>query len=348
MRALPFCVVASLALSAQEAAFFHEETPSLWKPAWELTLRGDRTGGLGDEDFQRVGARLRLRWRWDLGPLETTLATRHAVGSDGNARNFDRYDNLPSNESRLDLAQIAWRPTAPKTFLEVRIGLQETGLLSQESYWDRDLRVLGGGVRAAYRDGKHVQELGLRGVAGRVRTVQGGRIDVAALQAVLKLDTGAFSWTAHAGRWHLKWDPSEYRLRALPGANPTVRQHSKLDVAGVGVLWNSLLPLEFKAVRHRNPDTREDGAETQFWVGSRNRAWWPQVGYIWQRFEKTGTHFPVNGDDWWYYWNARGPRYELALPLPGNWLVSAVYLRHFRYGADEAVTRRLLILTKRF
>jgi hypothetical protein len=62
----------------------------------------------------------------------------------------------------------------------------------------------------------------------------------------------------------------------------------------------------------------------------------------------TGTLYPVNGDEWWFYRKARGHRADLALPLPGRWIVSAMYVRQRLDGDDYSVTRTMLVLTKRF
>lgn len=337
-------------LLAQEGPPFPEEARNPWVPAWEWTLKGDRVNGLqGDTgDFQRILSFLRLRWTWESGPFDATLGTRHALGSDGNQFNVDRYDQQVSNGSRLDLAQIRWRANGPRAFGEVRAGLQEAGLVSHESFWDKDLRVAGLGFRLAFRGEEHLQEAGLRGVVGRVPTLVGGKVDLVALQAVAKFDTGAWSWTFHAGRWELHWDPTDYREHPLPGLPTNARQRLVLDAAGGGLLWNGPLPIEVRSVFQRNPDTSDRGTETQIKLGSRARAWWPQAGFTWQRFERTGTLYPVNGDEWWWIANARGPRYELGLALPAHWFLSATYIRHRWYPGEQLVERRFIVLTKQF
>lgn len=337
-------------LCAQEAAF-PEKASSPWAPAWELTLRGDRIDWLGPgaHQEQRGSARLRLRWEWESGAWSGALGSWAAVGTDSNDRNQDWYDHQPSNGARLDAAWIQFAARGPSGFFELKAGHQENPLLAQESFWDRDLRLTGASLRLAWRS-EHVPELGLRLAGGRVRTLIDGDVALAAAQLVARLETGPLAWTAHAGRWSLRWDASAHRERPLGYVYyGNERQKLDLDVAGLGVAWHGLLPVELKGVVHRDPDSRQDGAEFQAWIGSRSRRWWPQVGYVWQRFEARGTLPPVNGDDWWFVADARGPRWEAALALPGRWLLVATYVRHARYAAyTYPVDRRLLQAIKRF
>jgi hypothetical protein len=86
----------------------------------------------------------------------------------------------------------------------------------------------------------------------------------------------------------------------------------------------------------------------QVTAGSRERVYWPQLSFTWQRLSSTGTLYPVNGDEWWFYRRARGPRFEAALPLPGRWIASVVVLRQRADGDEYRVTRKLLVLMKRF
>lgn len=335
-------------LLAQEA-YFKEEAPPWWQPAWELTLRRDRIGE-PEEDYTlvtRESARLRLRWARDAGEWSWALGSWSALGSDGNRFNIGRYDQQPSNGHRLDAAWIQWARTRERGFMEVRLGHQENPLLSQESLWDKDLRVTGLGLRAAWR-GEGIPELGLRAVGGRVRTLLDGNVTLTAAQGVLRFEFGPVDATLHAGRWILRFDPSTDRERFVPGLDPAARQELRQDVAGAGLVWHAALPLEVKAIRHRDPVSGEDGAEFQAWIGSRSRTWWPQVGYVWQRFDRMGTLYPVNGDDWWFMWNARGPRWEVALPLPHHWLLVATYLQHRWYRNGHLVDRSLIQLVKRF
>lgn len=349
MRLARTALFLSLPLLAQEAQFFPEESSSAWLPSWELTLRADRTSIRFPSawDIDRSWARLRLRWthegeRWSVG-----LGTRSSVGTDGNRFNTVRYDQQPSNGTQLDQAWLSLQGQGQHSFGELKVGLQENPLLSQESIWDPDLRLKGISLRAALRN-DHVQEFGLRATLGRVRTLPGGRVDLAAAQMVLKLDTGPFSWLAHGGRWRLDFDASDHRERAVPGVSPELRQRLTLDTLGGAWIWNAAFPVELRAIHQKNPDTHESGGEYQAWLGSRNKVWWPQFGYIWQRYDHTGTLYPVGGDDWWFMWNARGPRYEAALPLPGTWLLTATYLRHQWYGHPLPVERRFVSLRKRF
>ncbi len=342
-------LILALPLAAQDA-YFKEAPVNPWLPAWELTLRADRI----DEPamqlrlVDRSSARLRLKWTWEDGPWSGSLGTWSALGSDSNTLNIWRYDQQPSDGARLDAAWVQVRGASEAGFVEFRLGHQENPLLTQESLWDKDLRVTGASLRATYRN-ESIQELGLRAVAGRVRTLPDGNVVLAAAQAVLRFDTGPISWTAHGGRWMLRWDGSDHREMEPRGGVVRARQELSQDVLGAGATWHLTVPVEVKAIRHRDPESRDEGAEFQAWIGSRNRPWWPQIGYIWQRYESRGTLYPVNGDDWWFMNNARGPRYEAALALPGKWLVVASYIRHQSYQAWTYRTdRRLLQVIKRF
>ncbi|GLH69959.1 hypothetical protein GETHPA_14920 [Geothrix rubra] len=343
--------LAALAVSGQEAAPFAPEPADPWRPRWELTLRGDRLSDPGDptEDFRRAGLQLRLRWAWDQDALHLEAGTRSAMGSDGNRFNAPRWDQQPSNGTQLDLARAAVAWTSERAFASLSAGLQENGLLASQAIWDRDLRFLGAESRVGFRDAAgRVQEAGFRAAAGRVRTVQGGRVDLAAGQAVLQLDTGPLSWTAHVGRWTLAWDPADERLRRLPGHDPAARQRLVLDAAGASGTWHAVFPLEARWFGARNRDTGETSEELQALAGSRERTWWPQLAFTWQRLSSTGTLYPVNGDEWWFYRRARGPRLDLSLPLPGNWIATFVCLRQTAEGEDYRVTRSMLVLLKRF
>lgn len=342
-------LIVALPLAAQDV-YFKEAPANPWLPAWELTLRADRIDepAMHRRLVERESARLRLKWTWEAGPWSGTLGTWSALGSDSNALNIWRYDQQPSDGTRLDAAWVQVRGANEAGLVELRLGHQENPLLTQESLWDKDLRVTGASLRAAFRN-ETFQELGIRGVAGRVRTLPDGNVMLAAAQLVARFDTGPVSWTAHAGRWMLRWDASDHRELELPGGVVRTRQELSQDVLGAGATWHMIVPLEVKAIHHRDPESREKGAEFQAWIGSRNRPWWPQIGYVWQRFEPRGTFHAVNGDDWWFMTNARGPRYEVALPLPGKWMLVATYLRHQSYRAwSYPVDRRLLQVVKRF
>lgn len=335
----------------QQPGPFIPEPPQPWKPAWELTLRGDQLKNPTDpsESFHRTDAQLRLRWDWEFEALRLVGGIRSAMGSDGNQLNAARWDQQPSNGTQVDVAHgdLSW--VTEQTFSTLRLGFQENGLLTSQALWDRDLRFLGAGGIAGIRgaDGP-LQEASLRAEAGRVRNVLGGQGDLAAGQVVLKVDTGPWSWTAHAGRWALSWDPGDERLRRLPGHDPTQRQRLVVDAGGASGKWNTTFPLEARWFRSANRDTGETSEEVQVTAGSRERVYWPQASFTWQRLSSTGTLYPVNGDEWWFYRRARGPRFDLALPLPGHWLVSAVFLRQRSDGEDYLITRKLLVLMKRF
>jgi len=343
--------LAALAAFGQEAVPFTPEPVDPWRPVWELTVRGDRLSDPADaaEAFRRASVQLRLRWAWDLDALHLEAGTRSATGSDGNRFNAPRWDQQPSNGTQLDLARGAVSWVSERAFGSLSLGLQENGLLASQAIWDRDLRFLGAEGRFGVRDSAgRVQEAGVRAVAGRVRTILGGRVDLAAGQAVLKLDTGPWSWSAHVGRWTLAWDPADERLRRLPGHDPFARQRLTLDAAGAAGRWNTVFPLEARWFGARNRDTGETSEEIQAVAGSRERVYWPQVTFTWQRLSSTGTLYPVNGDEWWFYRRARGPRLDLSLPLPGHWIATLVHLRQTADGEDYRITRTMLVLMKRF
>ncbi len=141
-----------MALTGQDT-YFKEPVASPWLPAWELTLRGDRIDDPeeGRRIVERGSARLRLLWSWEQGAWSGALSSWSALGTDGNRFNADRYDQQPSNGTRLDAAWIQVRGASDSGFLELRLGHQENPLLSQESLWDKDLRLSGATLRAAYR-----------------------------------------------------------------------------------------------------------------------------------------------------------------------------------------------------
>jgi hypothetical protein len=344
-------LLAAAAAFGQEAVPFPQEPSGPWKPAWELSLRADQLSNPVETrtSFHRDDLQLRLRWSWELEPLRFVAGTRSALGSDGNQFNPPRWDQQPSNGTQVDLAHADLSWVAERTFGGVRLGFQENGLVASQALWDRNLRLLGGGGTAGVRDTEGlVQEASLRGVAGRVRTILGGRVDVAAGQAVLKLDTGPWSWTAHAGRWGLSWDPGPARLRPLPGHGVTDRQRMVLDAGGASGKWNTAFPLEVRWSGSRNRETGETSEEVQATVGSRERVYWPQLSLTWQRLSSTGTLYPVNGDEWWFYRRARGPRCDLSLPLPHRWVATFTLLRQRSDGEDYLITRTMLVLVKRF
>jgi hypothetical protein len=343
--------LAAVTAFGQEAVPFVPEPLQPWKPAWELTLRGDQLKDPGDasEGFRRGAVQLRLRWNWEFEGLRLVGGLRSAMGSDGNQFNAPRWDQQPSNGTQVDVAhgELSW--LSQRAFGTLRLGFQENGLLTSQTLWDRDLRFLGAGGIAGIRgtDGP-LQEASLRAEAGRVRNLLGGQGDLAAGQVALKVDTGSWSWTAHAGRWSLTWEPGDERLRRLPGYDPAARQRLVLDAGGASTRWNTLFPLEARWFRSTNRDTGETSEEFQVAAGSRERVYWPQASFTWQRLSSTGTLYPVNGDEWWFYRRARGPRFDLALPLPHRWIASAIFLRQRSDGEDYLISRTMLVLEKRF
>lgn len=350
LRGWTFPLVAVLA-AAQEPAPFTPEAAGSWKPAWELTFAGDRLSdpGYDSASFRRANLRLRLRWSWELAPLRLEAGTRTALGSDGNRFNPPRWDQQPSNGTQLDLARasVAW--VSERAFATLGLGLQESGLIASQALWDRDLRYLGAGARVGFRGaGAVLQEAGLRVAAGRVQTLLGGRADLAAGQVVVKVDTGPWSWVAHAGRWDLAWTSGGTRLRPLPGHEAEPRQRMAVEAGGLSTTWNAAFPWSARWFGSRNPATRDTSEEAQLVAGSRERIYWPQVALTWQRLSSTGTLYPVNGDEWWFYRRARGPRLEVALPLPGQWVVAVTHLRQRADGEPSLVTRNMVVLTKRF
>jgi hypothetical protein len=343
-----------LALSAalaQEPAPFPEERANPWQPAWELTARADQVASTGDdsENFRRAGLQLRLRWAEDWRFLHLEAGTRSAIGSDSNQLNVPRWDQQPSNGSQLDMARVDLTGVTGRTFGTLRLGFQDNPLLASQTVWDRKLRFLGAGASGGFRGaGALLQEAGFRVAAGRVRTILGGDVDLVAGQLVLKVDTGPFSWTAQAARWNLTWKTGPERLTPLPGFRAAARQRIDLDNVGVSGTWNSIFPVEARWSGYRNRGTSQDSEEFQVLFGSRERPWWPQVVYTWQRLSSTGTLYPVNGDEWWFYRGARGPRVDLSLPFPGRWVATVTYMRQRADWETYPVERRQLTILKRF
>jgi hypothetical protein len=344
-------LLATTVAFAQEANYFAPPAPSWWEPAWELTLRGDQltVPDYPADAFRRIGLQLRLKWTWEREAWRLEVGTRSALGSDGNQFNAPRWDQQPSNGSQMDTAraQVSWQ--GERSFGHLSLGFQENGLLVSQSLWDRDLRFLGGSIRMGVRSASGLlQEAGIRAEVGRVRNILGGEVDLAAGQGVLKLDTGPLSWSAHAGRWQLSWNPGGERLRRVPGQNPADRSRLVLDAAGGGAAWHARLPLEARWSGARNRENGDTSEEVQVLVGSQERVYWPQVSFTWQRLSSTGTLYPVNGDEWWLYRRARGPRFDIVLPLPDKWLASVSHLRQRSDGANEFLSRTMLVLVKRF
>ena len=344
-------LLAAMLASGQDAAPFLPAPQEPWKPAWELTFRGDRLADPEEagESFRRAGIQLRLRWSWELDQVRLEAGTRSAMGSDSNRLNAPRWDQQPSNGSQLDVIRGVASWLTEQTFSSLSLGFQENGLMTSQALWDRDLRFLGAVATAGLRSANGlVQEAGIRAEAGRVRNILGGNGDLAAAQVVLKMDTGSWSWSAHVDRWTLAWDPGGERLRRLPGHDPTARQRMALDAVGASGRWNTVLPLEARWFRSRNRATGESSEEAQMTAGSTERIYWPAFSCTWQRLSSTGTLYPVNGDEWWFYRRARGPRFDVSMPLPGQWLASLVLLRQTADGDSYQVTRTMVLLVKRF
>jgi hypothetical protein len=193
-----------------------------------------------------------------------------------------------------------------------------------------------------------VQEASARTALGRVRTVYPGNdVDLGAFQAVLKLGSGAYSFAAHADRWNLAWDADEGRF-AAPDFRGTGRQRIVLDGAGAAVRREGPVPLEARWSGYRNRDTRDTSEEFQLIAGSRERPFRPQVSYTWQRLGSTGTLYPLDSDQWWYYRGAKGPRVDVVLPLRGLWSVSLVYLRQGIRRSPQEAEKTMFTVLKRF
>ncbi len=360
MRLSALCL-AGVALSAQQPEYFKEEKRAWWKPGVELEAFHDRIefDPYNRKPIERTLGRLRLRWQ--LGGESDWWKLRagsvHRASSDGNRNNVARLDNEPSNGSSLDLAELRLRALSAHGGAELHGGLVESGLLSQESLYDPDLRIIGGGGRVFWRhEASGLEELGLRGETGDIRLVQGGRVRITAFQGVLRFSTGPVTWTAYGGPWKLEArqeDAAKFR-RQNPGGtgggypNPTYR----FDTFGAGFLWSGDLPLEVKALRHKNKDTGEKGEELQVWLGASTRPYWPRVGYIRQLLAPTGALASVNGDLWWHHASADGERYVLQLPLPKKWSLTYSIVDQRRRNVAPPATvgfkRTLVGLSKRF
>lgn len=349
---LPLAGQATPEPAAQEPVYFSEQETPWWMPKGQLDVTSERIRIVPyypNLRLDRSRARLELGWKSALGFGVGEVALRSSLGSDGNAFNAPRYDQEPSNGVWLQRASITLPVARESYFGELVLGLQGNPLLSQESLWDHDLALVGVGLRAAFRQEEAgVQEAGLRMVKGRVRTFPGETTDLTAIQGVFRFETGAYAWTAHAGRWELGWDVGRNRFKSAVDPEDTRRQNLRLDALGFGVQNTGSWPWELRGIHHRNPATGATGGEFQAWLGSRAYLWRPQLGYIWQRFDFTGTLMPVNGDEWWFTRGARGPRYLLVLPLPHQLRLTLSYLRQQRYGDDDVLERTALSLQWQF
>ena len=363
LRLAAFALLAWAPGARAQDAFFKEPAQTWWRPTWELEARTDRTTFSDSRpDLDRQNVRLRLRWSlgedggwWGFG-----FGSAHRAGSDGNRFNLPRFDNESSNGNSLDLAELRLQGSWERGGLSMRGGLVENDLLSAESLWDPDLRVIGGGARAFLRTpGGMVEEAGIRVVAGDARLIAGGRVTLRAVQAVLRLQTGPIAWTAFGGPWNLQArqeDALNFRRQnpvSAPGnpyyvpggyADPEFR----FTVVGASIQFLGIVPVELKAIKHSNLDYPDWGGEFQAWVGSRTRRWWPQLGYIRQRLDPAGALASVNGDLWWLHANGDGQRYVLALGLPARWSASWTYVEQSRRGGTLRFTRSIIGVQKRF
>lgn len=349
----PLLALLACTLALAQDVPFPEERPEPWTPRWELTARAERVAGvIGDDgqpmgDLLREGVQLRLRWGAEWSGLDWEAGLRSAVGSDGNRNNIARWDQQPSNGTQLDLARAELYRVSEQVFGRLRVGFQELGLLTTQAVWDDDLRFLGAAVAGGYRAGL-VEEAGLRAARGRVRTVYPGNdVDLGALQAVLKLASGAHAWTFHVDRWNLAWDADEGRFQALQYGG-SGRQRLVLDGVGGAWRWDGPVPLEARWSGYRERSTRETSEEFTFLAGSRVRLYRPQFAFTWERLSSTGCLYPLNSDQWWYYRDAKGPRYDLHLPLRALWTVSLTYLRQRVPWTPVPAEKTLLSAVKRF
>lgn len=333
-------------------AYFSETTPAWWQPKGELSVEAERIPAVPDPEgptATRTRALLQMGWQPSWRFLEGELAFRSALGSDGNALNGLRYDQRPSNGTWLQRAALRFQMARESGFGSVTLGLQGNPLLSQESLWDHDLALNGLGFRAAYRnDESDIQEVGIRAVAGRVRTFPDAAADLVATQAVVRLGIGGLDWTAHIAHWELRWDAGVHRFLALPGQEHALRQIQRMDAIGMGLQGQGEWPWEVRGIHHRNPATGKTGGELQAWFGARTRPWRPQLGYILQRFAPTGTFMPLYGDEWWFTQGARGPRYVLVLPLPKGFRFTLSYLEQTREDYSYPIRRTALSVLWQF
>lgn len=343
LRRLAHCLLGTLALGAQEPAYFQEAERPWWRPQGTLHLDVERLPSLRDDyvqDDTRVRTLLDLGWSRSWKAITAEVAVRGAVGSDGNAGNLDRYDQRPSNGAWLQRASLRVEALREHTAASLTLGLQGNPLLSSEALWDRDLALNGTGVRAGYRDdGRGLLEAGVRGVMGWVRTFPDQAVWVRAAQALLRLEAGGAEWLLHVDRWEVRWDAGDERFEPLPGGAALRRQMVRLDVAGLGVSGGADLPWSVGATLQRNAITRETGTEVQAWLGPQARPFRPRVGLIHQRLAATGTAFATGGDDWWFVGASRGSRWVAQLPLRRGMRLALAQLFH-RTDADPRTSKR--------
>lgn len=355
-RNLIFLLLATGPLLAQDT-YFKEPEQKWWLPAWELNgWHDDIDRGPGKSAIIRDRSRLRLRWQigQDDSWIQLRTGSAHYAGSDGNKNNLARFDNEPSNGSRLDLAELRIQSVGSMGGVEIHGGLVENGLISTESLWDPDLRVIGGSARAFFRspDGLF-DEIGIRATVGNARLLEGGRVEINAVQGIAKATIGQATWTFFGGPWNLKARPQDLALfhRQNPLADPEyydVATKYSLTTYGVAISNSTDLPFEIKAQRHTNHNTKDQGGELQVFLGSRTQKWSPQIGWVRQIMAPSSQLASINGDLWWFHANADGFRYIAALPLPKKWLIQYSYVnQRLRSAKDPLKTHRVDVI-KRF
>lgn len=358
-RRLSFLLLTGPALLAQDA-YFKEPERRWWLPSWELDgWHDDINRGPGKPAIIRDRSRLRLRWQLgeDDDWIQLRAGSAHYAGSDGNRFNLLRFDNEPSNGTQLDLADLRLQTLKASGGLEAHGGLVENGLISTESLWDPDLRIIGGFGRAFYRTPEGpLEELGIRAATGDVRLMAGGRVAITAVQGVARVATGPVTWTLFGGPWDLKARPQDQAnfQRQNPLTDPYYPGYSevgtefRLSTYGIAITTSTVVPIEIKAQRHTNRETKQEGGELQVFLGSNTRKWWPQIGWVRQVMAPNSQLASVNGDIWWFHANADGNRYVLTLPLPKKWRVQYSYLDQRLRTAKTSLTTQRVDVIKRF
>lgn len=355
-QSLLLSLLAGGSLLAQDT-YFKEPERKWWLPTWELNgWHDDVDRGPGKSAIVRDRLRLRLRWQIgeDDGWIQFRAGSASYLGSDGNRFNLSRFDNEPSNGSLLDLAEIRIQGLGAKGGAEVHGGLVENGLISTESLWDPDLRIIGGFGRAFFRSPEGVfDEIGIRATVGDARLLEGGRVAVTAVQGVAKFTTGPMSWTFFGGPWNMKarqQDLAKFH-RQNPLTDPEyydVAINFPLTTYGAVISNSTAFPFEIKAQQHTNRNTHDKGGEFQIFLGSRTRKWIPQIGWVRQIMGLTSQLASVNGDIWWFHANADGYRYVAALPMPKKWLIQGSYINQRLRGAKDPVKMYRVDVFKRF
>lgn len=355
-------VVLGPRLGAQEAPF--EEPPKTpWEPTWEFRAQRENFR-LSRGDLWRTRSQVRLRWAFEGdGPLSLHLGSGHALSTDRNSDNLAMFDDSASRGSWLDLAALRMHHLGPRLHASAEAGLVESPLLLSEAAWDPTLRVIGGAGQVGWRSEGLLEDLSLRAIGGQVRLIAGGRVLMAGLQAVAKVDTGPLTWTLQGGI--LDWEPREEDAPGFRRENPGqpisggggggyaaggayATYDFRYRVYGAGVMIQGLVPLEVKGQRMVHQASKQVGEEFQAWVGSPRRTWWPQVGYVRQRLDAYGALASVNGDQWWFHADADGQRYALALNLPAQWRAEVSLVEQTRRGASFVVKRGIFSVVKRF